>query len=43
MTNLQMLRAFQDKWPEIVGGLIGFTIKWFAIGVLFHLGWRVVG
>lgn len=38
---MKEFEVLKDKWPEIVGVLIGAVLKWFAIGALLHLGWRV--
>lgn len=36
------LRSLKERWPELVGRLIGACIKWAAIGALLHLGWSFV-
>lgn len=33
---------FAKTWPEILGGILGGAVKWFCIGALLHLGWRMV-
>lgn len=39
---MQVWMTVANKWPEILGGIVGGAIKWFSIGALLHLGWRFV-